>query len=324
MNFAKTLVAGLAASTLMVGGAALADYPTKPIKIMVGFSAGGGTDTTARGFASYMHEAPSMNGMPAYIVNLPGASGQKAASAVLDEDRDGHTLYMINIGTFIAGELAKGDDRPYHIPDDFVNLGCASQLVTSLQVHSSNPAQNMQEFIANAKASGDTITWGTSGAATMHATIGHVFFDSQGIKHKKVPFKGGSKARAALVSQSVDAVFGGVNTIPGFEADIRALASAGAERDPMAPDLPTFVEQGAPGVEFTGLMCLFAANGVSDEVKADVGAAIETIAGISGYKKYMGKNDLASFYTNAADAAKAQDVMFDVMGPVVAEIIANQ
>ncbi|MGC6530628.1 MAG: Bug family tripartite tricarboxylate transporter substrate binding protein [Candidatus Puniceispirillaceae bacterium] len=324
MNFVKTIAAGIAASTLLVGGAALADYPSKPIKIMVGFSAGGGTDTTARGFASYMHEAPSMNGMPAYIVNLPGASGQKAASAVLDEERDGHTLYMINIGTFIAGELAKGDDRPYHIPDDFENLGCASQLVTSLQVHSSNPAQTMKEFIDNAKASGEEITWGTSGAATMHATIGHVFFDSNGIKHKKVPFKGGSKARAALVSQSVDAVFGGVNTIPGFEADIRALASAGAQRDPMAPDLPTFAEQGSEGVEFTGLMCLFGAKGVSDEVKADVGAAIEAIAGIPGYQKYMGKNDLASFYTNAADATAAQDVMFDVMGPVVAQILANQ
>ena len=324
MTFAKTIAAGIAASTLLFSGAALADYPEKPIKIMVGFSAGGGTDTTARGFASYMHEAPSMNGMPAYIVNLPGASGQKAASAVLDEERDGHTLYMINIGTFIAGELAKGEDRPYHIPADFDNLGCASQLVTSLQVHSSNPAQTMQEFIDNAKASGDEITWGTSGAATMHATIGHVFFDSHGIKHKKVPFKGGSKARAALVSQSVDAVFGGVNTIPGFEADIRALASAGAERDPMAPELPTFAEQGTAGIEFTGLMCLFAAKGVSDEVKADVGAAIEAIAGIKGYKRYMGKNDLASFYTSAADATKAQDVMFDVMGPVVAEIIKNQ
>ena len=324
MKFAKFIAAGLAASSLLVGGAALADYPSKPVKIMVGFSAGGGTDTTARGFASYMHEAPSMNGMPAYIVNLPGASGQKAATAVLGEERDGHTLYMINIGTFIAGELAKGDDRPYHIPADFENLGCASQLVTSLQVHPSNPAQSMQEFIDNAKASGDEITWGTSGAATMHATIGHVFFDSQGIKHKKVPFKGGSKARAALVSQSVDAVFGGVNTIPGFEADIRALASAGAERDPMAPELPTFSEQGVDGIEFTGLMCLFGAKGVSDEVKADVGAAIEAIAGMSGYQKYMGKNDLASFYTNAADATAAQGVMFDVMGPVVAEILANQ
>ncbi|MEM6466149.1 MAG: tripartite tricarboxylate transporter substrate binding protein [Pseudomonadota bacterium] len=324
MKLKNTIAAGVAAVAMVGAGAAMADYPSKPIKIMVGFSAGGGTDTTARGFASYMHEAPSMNGLPAYIVNLPGASGQKAASAVLDEERDGHTLYMINIGTFIAGQLAKGDDRPYHIPDDFVNLGCASQLVTSLQVHASNPAQNMQEFIANAKASGEEITWGTSGAATMHATIGHVFFDANGIKHKKVPFKGGSKARAALVSQSVDAVFGGVNTIPGFEADIRALASAGADRDPMAPDLPTFVEQGSPGVEFTGLMCLFAPAGVPDEVKADVGAAIEHIAGVDGYKRYMGKNDLASFYTSGADATAAQNVMFEVMGPVVAQILASQ
>mgnify|MGYP001176066137 CR=1 FL=1 len=324
MTSIKKVAASLAAFTMLAAGAAYADYPSKPVKIMVGFSAGGGTDTTARGFASYMHEAPTMNGMPAYIVNLPGASGQKAAKAVLGEDRDGHTLYMINIGTFIAGELAKGDDRPYHVPDDFVNLGCASQLVTSLQVHTSNSAKTMQEFIDNAKASGKEITWGTSGAATMHATIGHIFFDANGIPHKKVPFKGGSKARAALVSQSVEAVFGGVNTVVGFENDILALASAGADRDPMAPDLATFGEQGLAGIDFTGLMCLFGAAGISDEVKSDVGAAIEHIAGIKGYKKYMGKNDLASFYTDSASATAAQETMFSVMGPVVAEIIANQ
>ena len=324
MNFAKKIAAGIAATAMLAGTAVMADYPEKPIKIMVGFSAGGGTDTTARGFASYMHEAPSMNGLPAYIVNLPGASGQKAAKAVLDEERDGYTLYMINIGTFIAGELAKGDDRPYHIPDDFVNLGCASQLVTSLQVHTSNSATTMQEFIDNAKASGEEITWGTSGAATMHATIGHIFLDANGIKHKKVPFKGGSKARAALVSQSVDAVFGGVNTVVGFENDIRALASAGAERDPMAPDLATFKEQGVDGIDFTGLMCLFGPAGIPDEVKADVGEAIKYIADLKGYQRYMGKNDLASFYTNSANATAAQDVMFEVMGPVVADIIANQ
>ena len=324
MKFSKSIAAAVMATTCLWAGAAQAEYPSKPVKIVVGFSAGGGTDTTARGFASYMHEAPSMNGLPAYIVNLPGASGQKAAKMVLDEEADGHTLYMINIGTFIAGELAKGDERPYHIPEAFDNLGCASQLVTSLQVHASNPAKTMQEMIDNAKASGAEITWGTSGAATMHATIGHIFFDSQGIKHKKVPFKGGSKARAALVSQSVDAVFGGVNTIPGFEEDIRALATAGAERDPMAPDLPTFSEGGVSGIEFTGLMCLFGKKGVSDEVKADVGAAIEHIAGLKGYQKYMGKNSLASFYTDAAKATAAQDAMFEIMGPVVAEIIANQ
>ena len=144
----------------------------------------------------------------------------------------------------------------------------------------------MQEFIDNAKASGKTITWGTSGAVTMHATIGHVFFDAYGIPHKKVPFKGGSKARAALVSQSVDAVLGGVNTVVGFEDDIRPLASAGADRDPTAKDLMTFASKALMASTITGLMCLFG-KGVSDEVKADVGAAIEHIAGIKGFKKYM-------------------------------------
>ena len=119
-------------------------------------------------------------------------------------------------------------------------------------------------------------------------------------------------------------MLGGVNTVVGFENDIRALASAGAERDPMAPDLATFKEQGTEGIDFTGLMCLFGANGVSDEVKEDVGAAIAHIASIEGYQKYMGGNDLASFYTDSAAATAAQDTMFSVMGPVVKEIIANQ
>ena len=79
MKFTKMIAGSIAATAMLASGAAFADYPEKPIKIMVGFSAGGGTDTTARGFASYMHEAPTMNGAPAYIVNLPGASGQKAA-----------------------------------------------------------------------------------------------------------------------------------------------------------------------------------------------------------------------------------------------------
>ena len=115
-----------------------------------------------------------------------------------------------------------------------------------------------------------------------------------------------------------------MNTVVGFEDDIRALASAGADRDQMAPDLATFGEQGVGGIDFTGLMCLFGPKGISDEVKADVGAAIEYIAALKGYKRYMGKNDLASFYTNSADATAAQDTMYEVMGPVVKQIIANQ
>jgi tripartite-type tricarboxylate transporter receptor subunit TctC len=255
---------------------------------------------------------------------VPGASGQKGAKQVLGEKADGHTLYMINIGTFIVGELAKGKDKPYSVKDDWVNLGCMSQLVTSMQVHTSNPSKTMAEFIANAKASGKTVTWGTSGATTMHSGIGTTFFDTYGIPHKMVPFKGGSKARAAIVSQSVEAVFGGNNTIAGFEDTIRPLATAGAERDPTMPDLPTFAEQGMKGADFTGLFCLFAPKGVSDEVKEKVGAAIKHVAGIKGFKSFMKKNNLGAFYIDAATAVKAQNVMYETMTPVMEKLVANQ
>jgi len=127
MGIYKTTMLTAAALTLASGAAfagAHGSYPSKPVKIVVGFSAGGGTDTTSRGFASYLHEAESMGGQPAYIVNVPGASGQKGAKQVLGEKADGHTLYMINIGTFIVGELAKGKDKPYSVKNDWVNLGC--------------------------------------------------------------------------------------------------------------------------------------------------------------------------------------------------------
>jgi tripartite-type tricarboxylate transporter receptor subunit TctC len=290
MGFSKSVVLSVAAAFSLASGAALAAYPEKPVKILVGFSAGGGTDTTSRGFASYMHEAESMSGQPAYIVNLPGASGQKAAKMVLGEKADGHTLYMINIGTFIVGELAKGKDKPYSVKDDWVNLGCMSQLVTSLQVHTSHPAKNVAEFVAAAKASG----------------------------------KGGSKARAALVSQSVESVFGGNNTIAGFEDTIRPLATAGADRDPTMKDLATFKEQGMNGADFTGLFCLFAPKGVSDEVKTKVGSAIKHIAGIKGFKKFMKKNNLGAFYVDADAAVTAQNVMYKTMGPVVEKILSSQ
>ena len=81
MKLTKKFAIGVAAAAALSAGSALAAYPEKPIKILVGFSAGGGTDTTARGFASYMHEAPSLGGTPGYIVNLPGASGQKSGKS---------------------------------------------------------------------------------------------------------------------------------------------------------------------------------------------------------------------------------------------------
>ena len=111
MKLTKKLAIGVAAAAALSAGSALAAYPEKPIKIMVGFSAGGGTDTTARGFASYMHEAPSLGGTPGYIVNLPGASGQKAAKAVPSRFAVG-CVRVCSVSRFPVNWLMKLPCRP--------------------------------------------------------------------------------------------------------------------------------------------------------------------------------------------------------------------
>jgi tripartite-type tricarboxylate transporter receptor subunit TctC len=328
MKVSKSVgIVAAAAAVALASGSAIAgshdSYPSKPVKIVVGFSAGGGTDITSRGFASFLHESPSMAGQPAYIVNVPGASGQKGAKQVLGEKPDGYNLYMINIGTFIVGELAKGKDAPYSVKNDWDNLGCMSQLVTSLQVHQTHPAKTMKEFVDWAKAENKEITWGTSGATTMHSGIGVTFFEKHGIPHKMVPFKGGAPARAALVSKSVQAVFGGNNTIAGFEDIMRPLATAGATRDSTMKDLPTFSEQGMSGADFTGLFCLFAPKGVPDEVKTKIDAAIQDVVKLKGFQGFMKKNNLGAFYTSPADAIKAEEAMYTAMVPVMKQLTAK-
>ena len=322
MNYIKQAAVALAAFSLSTG-AALAAYPEKPVRIVVGFSAGGGTDTTARGFASYMHEAASMNGMPAFITNIPGASGQKGAKMVVDGDKDGYTLYMINMGTLAAGELAKGDEAPFNAKEDFVVVGCMSQLVTSLQVHIDHPANTAAEWVKMLQDSGETLKWASSGATSMHSLIGNLMLDELGIPHQPVPFKGGSKARAAIISKSVSGGFNGVHLSAGFESELKNLAVAGAERDPVNPDIPTFAEAGIGDIDITGPMCLFAPTGTPDEALAALESAVQDVAGIKGFGRFMGKNNLAAFHISRSDAEAKLATMYGIFRPLVAKALSQ-
>ena len=311
------------AATVALATPAFAEYPEKPVKILVGFSAGGGTDTTARGMASYMHEAPTMKGMPAVIVNLPGASGQKAAKQVKDSDADGYTLYMVNEGTFAAAEMAAGDDAPVNARQDMENLGCVTQLVTSLQVRSDDGAKDAKDWVEAAKASGETVKWGTSGAATMNALVGHLFLDEMGVKHQVVPFKGASKARAALLSGAVDAVFNGINASAGFEDQIKLLGVPAAERDGSSPDTPTFKELGLMDLNITGPMCLYAPKGIPADAQAALVDAVKHVSGIKGYGRFLKKNALAPKYFSPEEANAAADALYDKLGPIVKQVMSQ-
>lgn len=307
--------------TLAIGvtGTASADYPTKPIKLYVGFSAGGGTDTTARGFASYVHEIAGMNGMPMVVVNKPGGSGMQAAKIAAKSKPDGYTLHIINSGTFAAADMAS-KNAPVDPRKDFISIGCMTQLVTAMLLQKKNPAKTAADWVKMMKASGKTIRWSTSGAATMHASIGHLFLDTLGLKHQVIPFKGGSKSRNALVAGKVDVGFIGVHLVKGFENDIKAVGVPISKRDPANKNVPTFGEQNLPALDVSGPMCVWGPKGMPANVVAKLEAAVKGVAGIKGFKKFMKKAGLAAFHVTAGDSVKKLDALYATLGPVIKKI----
>ncbi|MFO6464286.1 Bug family tripartite tricarboxylate transporter substrate binding protein [Jannaschia sp. KMU-145] len=317
----KILIAGTVLAATAT--AALADYPERPVRLIVGFSAGGGTDTSARGFGSFVAGAPTMNEMPMVVVNQPGGSGLQAAQTVADADADGYTLYIINNGTLSATSLAT-PEAEFDPRARLENLGCVTQLVTGLQVPADHPADSASDWVEAVKASGETVRWSTSGAATMHAIVGHLFMNANEIDHQVVPFRGGSNARNALVAGDVTASFNGNQLVDGFEADIKVLGVPSLERDPANEDVPTFAEQGLDGLNVTGPMCVYGPVGLPEEVVTDISAAIQAVTEMEGFGRFMGRSGLAAMHLTPEAGAENLSRLYDTFAPVVAEVTAAQ
>ena len=323
LNRKKFKFVALAAGTLSVAAstAAMAGYPEKPVKVVVGFSAGGGTDTSARGFASYMHETSTMDGMAGVVINKPGSSGLIGAKIVKDAKSDAYTLYAINIGTFTVADIAQTVTKGKSPvgPRDFRPLGCFSQLITGMQVHKSDPANNAKEWAENAKKSGEVVRWASTGATTLHSILGIKWLNEMGIKHKLVPFKGGSKTRNAIIAQKLPMAFNGIHLNIGFENDLKTIGIAALERDKVKKNknYPTFKELGTPPLGITGLMCLFAPKDIPEDRAKRLEIAIKEISEIKGFAKYMGKAGLATFYVGPQEAAAAIDKMYTTFEPIV-------
>ncbi|KIT16260.1 Bug family tripartite tricarboxylate transporter substrate binding protein [Jannaschia aquimarina] len=313
----------LASAAALTASAAWADYPERPVRLIVGFSAGGGTDTSARGFGSFVASAPTMNEMPMVVVNQPGGSGLQAAQTVADADPDGYTLYIINNGTMSATALST-PEAGFDPRESLTNLGCVTQLVTGLQVPAGHPATTAAEWVEAVKSSGETVRWSTSGAATMHAIVGHLFMDANEISHQVVPFRGGSNARNALVAGDVAASFNGNQLVDGFEDSIKVLGVPSAERDPANEDVPTFAEQGLEGLNVTGPMCVYGPTGLPEEVVADVSAAIQAVTEMEGFGRFMGRSGLASMHLTPEEGAANLSQLYETFGPVVEQISAAQ
>ena len=230
-------------------------YPTKPIRMVVGFPAGGPTDIVSRTIAPRMSEGL---GQSILVDNRGGAGGVIATEQVAKSPADGYTLLMGTIGG-IAVAMSLMPNRGYDTLRDLVPVTQAVTVTNLLVVHPSVPAKNVKELLAMARAKPGRLNYASSGNGTVTHLAGELFKLMGKVDITHVPFKGGAPALTALISGEVDLSYeNSLVVTPHVKAGkVKALAVTGAKRSQLMPELPTISESGLPGYNASGWYGLF-------------------------------------------------------------------
>ncbi len=239
----------LAAMPALSAAAATSDtYPSRPVKIIVPFGAGGPTDVYARAIGE---ELGKQLHQPFVLENRPGAGTTIGTEVVAKAPPDGYTLLMVS-GTQTVNETLYGH-KPYHLMADLVPIAplIGSDLV--LVVHPSVPAKNLQELIALAKANPGTLNFGSSGPGSNYHMAAELLKNLTGIDIVHVPYRGSTGMRGDILSGQIQMLFDSVPTMAPLikSGMVRALGTTGLQRSPILPDVPTIAEAGVPGFQAT-------------------------------------------------------------------------
>jgi tripartite-type tricarboxylate transporter receptor subunit TctC len=235
------LVAGIC---LPAVAAAQAKYPVKPIRMVVGYAAGGGSDIMGRLIAQQMSEAL---GQQVVVENRPGAAQNVAAEFVARAPADGYTLFLSSAALGINVSLYP--KLNYDPVKDFAPIAVFANSPNLLLVHPSFPAKNGREFIAVAKKHPGKLNFSSSGSGSSQHLSGEMLKIQIGVDMTHIPYKGSAPSMTALASGEVDFAF---NNIPSAQplmtpGRVRALAITSEKRSALLPELPTMIESGLPG-----------------------------------------------------------------------------
>ncbi len=243
-------IIGAAACAVAVAGAARAqDYPTRPIRVIVGFGAGSGADVTARVVGARMSE---ILGQQIVIENKPGAGSSLAADFVAHAAKDGYTLFMATPSQPINAAVVP--HLNFDFVKDFEPIVLVSTIPNILVVNPSLGVKNVQELIALAKAKPNGLAFGSSGVATGTHLAAELFKVLTGVEMVHVPYGGSAQALTDLLAGRIQLVFTPVSTAVQHVRDgkLVALAVTEKKRAAIAPEVPTMAEAGLPGFD-TGL-----------------------------------------------------------------------
>lgn len=273
----RAIVAMLGAGILLAGwsGVQAQSFPSRPIRLIVGFPPGGGIDFTARLIAQGMSEGL---GQQVVVENKPGAAGVIAATEVARAAPDGYTLILANIGPFALAPsmMAK---PPYDPVKDFTAIGQIVSTYFVAAIPLSVPAKNMAEFIVWAKANDGKVNFASGGNASITHLNGELVNMVAGLKMTHVPYKGSAPAIADLLAGQTHLLIDvGAVLLPQVKAGkLKAIAVTSAERDPQLPDVPTMKESGYVQLETAGWQGLLGPAGMPKDVVAKLAAELNRV-----------------------------------------------
>lgn len=261
-RFSSVALVALALSCFL-GIARAQEFPNRPIRIVVPFAPGGGTDVLTRILAQQVSEEFKQQ---VIVENKPGAGGALGAGLVAKAPADGYTLYVASTATAMMPSLYK--NLGFDPIADFTPIAMIGTSPFILIATNSLPVKTLPEMIALAKAKPGTLSYGSAGMGSVNHVAMEMFKVMAGVNILHVPYKGSSAALADViggqVSMMMDTVISATQQIKS--STVRALGSTSAERSPLSPDLPTVSELGPRGYEATVWYGLVAPKGIPDAI----------------------------------------------------------
>jgi tripartite-type tricarboxylate transporter receptor subunit TctC len=274
-SFARLLAICLTAFTLVgISNAFAVDYPTRPVRWIVPYTPGGGTDITARIMAQWLSERL---GQQFIIENKPGAGNNIGTEAVVNASPDGYTLLLVNPANAINATLYR--KLPFNFLRDIAPVAGIMRVPNVMEVNPEVPAKTVAEFIAYAKANPSKINWATSGNGTSVHLSGELFKMMTGVDLTHIPYKGSAPALTDMIAGTVQVIFDNMPpSLPHIRAGkLRALAVTTNIRSDALPDVPTVAET-VPGYEASAFYGMAVPKGtppeIIDKLNKEVNAAL--------------------------------------------------
>ena len=260
-------------------------FPGKPIRVVVGFPAGGPLDQHARLLTDKLQ---GVLGQPIIVDYKPGAGGAVGAQDVMKSPADGYTLMLANTGVMVINP-ALYPKLPYGTLKDFTPVARTAMQPLALLVNNQVPAQNLQEFIAYAKAHPGKINFGSAGNGGISHLVPEMFKNATNLDLVHIPYKGSAPAFTDLIGGQVQFMAESIPQAAAYhkQGKVRALAVTSRERNPALPDVPTAIESGLKGFEVVGFYGFLAPAGTPRDVVSKLSGAFQQVMNLPDVKSRM-------------------------------------